>query len=104
MDRQRVQIHESGCQDSTLALAPGICGGTSMCWLWRYRTGSRHARDRRRPDPARYEEDAVLGKPQKDWISDDGVHYFTYQYDTGRPPNILDAAGFVFMDLVTAGL
>jgi len=56
------------------------------------------------PGVTRTQAEAVLGKPQKDWISPDGVRYFTYQYDTGRPPDIPDAAGFIFMDLVTAGL
>jgi len=56
------------------------------------------------PGVTRTQAEGVLGKPQKDWISPDGVHYFTYEYDTGRPPNIPDAAGFVFMDLLSFGL
>jgi hypothetical protein len=56
------------------------------------------------PGVTRAQAEAVLGKPKKDWISPDGVHYFTYEYDTGRPPNVPDAAGFVFMDLLTFGL
>jgi len=56
------------------------------------------------PGVTRTQAEAVLGKPQKDWISPDGIHYFTYEYDTGRPPAIPDAAGFVFMDLLSLGL
>src|SRR5690348_8938400 len=56
------------------------------------------------PGVTRAQAEAVLDKPQKDWMSREGVHYFTYEYDTGRPADIPDAAAFVFMDLVTAGL
>jgi len=56
------------------------------------------------PGVTRTQAEAVLGKPQKDWISHDGIHYFTYEYDTGRPPDIPDAAAFVFMDLLTLGI
>src|SRR5215471_10985977 len=56
------------------------------------------------PGVTRTPAEGVLGKPQKDWISPDGVHYFTYEYDTGRPPNIPDAAGCVLMDLLSFGL
>ena len=56
------------------------------------------------PGVARPEAETALGKPQKDWVSPAGVHYYLYEYDTGRPPNAADAAGFVFMDIVTLGM
>lgn len=60
--------------------------------------------DHIQPGVTRTQAEAVLGKPKRDWISRDGVQYFTYEYDTGRPPNISDATGFVIMDLVSLGL
>jgi hypothetical protein len=56
------------------------------------------------PGLTRSEAEAVLGPSIKKWKSPSGVTYRIYQYDSGRPPNVSDAAGAALMDIMTLGL
>ena len=48
--------------------------------------------------------EAVLGAPLREWSTPAGVRYRMYRYDAGQPGNREDAAGILFLDLISLGL
>ncbi len=56
------------------------------------------------PGITRQEVEDLLGEPAKEWDSATGIHYCTYSFDAGRPPDKSEATAFLFLDLITLGI
>jgi len=56
------------------------------------------------PGTTRAAAEVITGSPLREWTSTAGLRYRLYQYDAGCPPNLLDAAGGLFADVLTFGL
>lgn len=52
----------------------------------------------------RAQVEAVLGAPSREWSTLAGVRYRMYRYDAGQPGSQGDAAGLLFMDVISLGL
>lgn len=49
------------------------------------------------------EVEKILGPSDREWMTSSGITYHFYVYDAGIPPSAGDAAGLVFMDVITVG-
>ncbi len=52
----------------------------------------------------RQEVEAVVGQPEREWVTRAGVRYCLYRYDAGTEPDKGGAGVIVFMDIASLGL